>query len=369
MQNEKRTVLYIGGFELPDKNAAAHRVLGVAKLFRAMGFKVEFINKTNEDSPPNEIEDFKIKNTSKPRSPLSQVCSLFEAKDVINYLKCNDNIACVVAYNYPSYALNKIIRYCKKNGIKCIADVTEWYKGFYVNPFKVLTKGVDSWYRMRIVHKKCDGIIAISNYLEDYYLPHTNVVNIPPVVDKTDSKWNQNKEQHNGVVFVYAGSPSRTKERLDLIVDAIESLDKSRQASLFVVGITKSQFLKMYNLKSKVFQSTVFVGKKTHRDALNCVAQSDYSFLIRDTNRVTKAGFPTKFVESISVGCAVIANDNSNISAHLKDDCGGYLVNESDLANELEKIIRQPIPTVDTSRFDYHKYIEPFSKFIENIIV
>ena len=29
---EKGTILYIGGFELPDKNAAAHRVLSNGKI-------------------------------------------------------------------------------------------------------------------------------------------------------------------------------------------------------------------------------------------------------------------------------------------------------------------------------------------------
>ena len=42
MINNKGTVFYIGGFELPDKNAAAHRVLNNAKIFRELGFRVIF---------------------------------------------------------------------------------------------------------------------------------------------------------------------------------------------------------------------------------------------------------------------------------------------------------------------------------------
>ena len=38
-----KTVLYLGGFELPDKNAAAQRVVANAKLLREMGFEVSFI--------------------------------------------------------------------------------------------------------------------------------------------------------------------------------------------------------------------------------------------------------------------------------------------------------------------------------------
>lgn len=37
---EKRTILYV---ELPDKNAAAQRVLSVAKIFKSIGYNVIFL--------------------------------------------------------------------------------------------------------------------------------------------------------------------------------------------------------------------------------------------------------------------------------------------------------------------------------------
>ena len=40
---KKRTILYVGGFELPDKNAAAQRVLSVAKIFKSIGYNVIFL--------------------------------------------------------------------------------------------------------------------------------------------------------------------------------------------------------------------------------------------------------------------------------------------------------------------------------------
>ena len=36
-----KKVLYVGGFELPDKNAAAHRVIGNAKVFKELGYEVK----------------------------------------------------------------------------------------------------------------------------------------------------------------------------------------------------------------------------------------------------------------------------------------------------------------------------------------
>ena len=39
-----KTILYVGGFELPDKNAAAHRVVSNAKILKALGFQVVFLD-------------------------------------------------------------------------------------------------------------------------------------------------------------------------------------------------------------------------------------------------------------------------------------------------------------------------------------
>ncbi len=36
-----KRILYIGDFELPDKNAAAQRDAGIAKGFRALGHEVD----------------------------------------------------------------------------------------------------------------------------------------------------------------------------------------------------------------------------------------------------------------------------------------------------------------------------------------
>ena len=40
-----KTVLYVGGFILPDKNAAAQRVVGIAKILRDIGYNVVFMPK------------------------------------------------------------------------------------------------------------------------------------------------------------------------------------------------------------------------------------------------------------------------------------------------------------------------------------
>ena len=45
----KELVLYIGGFEVPDRNAAAQRVVGIAKSLRQLGYEVTFLNVLKTD--------------------------------------------------------------------------------------------------------------------------------------------------------------------------------------------------------------------------------------------------------------------------------------------------------------------------------
>ena len=220
----------------------------------------------------------------------------------------------VIAYNYPAVALNRIRIYCKKHNIKCIADVTEWYDANSGNCLFRLVKGFDTWYRMEVVHKKLDGIIAISRYLYDYYHDFVKTVMIPPTVDISDEKWRiPVVKDSKYTTFVYAGSPSATKEKLDLIVSAIGEISAERLVKLVVIGVTKKQFISIYSWKGDVPESVSFLGRVDHLEALRIVRSSDWSIIIRENNRVVKAGFPTKIVESISCGIPVVANKFSNI--------------------------------------------------------
>ena len=57
--DSEKTILYIGGFELPDKNAAAHRVLSNAKLFKLLGYNTVFIGTDKSGKKNNSIFDSK----------------------------------------------------------------------------------------------------------------------------------------------------------------------------------------------------------------------------------------------------------------------------------------------------------------------
>ena len=96
---------------------------------------------------------------------------------------------------------------------------------------------------------------------------------------------------------------------------------------------------------------------------------------MRDDNRVTKAGFPTKFVESIACGTKVIANVSSDLESYIKRYRLGILLQDISvecLIDQLKSLLqgKNNIQLEQKSRliFDYRNYIESMRGFL-NILI
>lgn len=360
-ESQNNKILYIGGFELPDKNAAAHRVIGIAKSLRQIGCKVVFINTLKQGGSKRKIKNYFGFITVEYKRE-NQFDYLFSAKTVIGNIKVlKPDI--IIAYNYPAVALNRVRRFCQRNNIKCIVDVTEWYDAVTGNIIHRTLKRFDTWFRMEVVQKKSDGVIAISRFLYDFYKDSIRTVLVPPTVDMTDGKWNTEIVKiEKEAIFIYAGTPSATKEKLDIIVIAIEKIAKEYRIRLYIVGITKEEFRRIYSWKNNISNCIIFLGRVNHEVAVKMVKKADWSIILRDNNRVVKAGFPTKLVESISCGTPVITNDFSNIKEYVSDkEC--LFVNEWD---ELYSVIKKACKEKrlpNRNIFDYHNFTDDI-KFI-----
>lgn len=354
----KGIVLYIGGFELPDKNAAAQRVIGNACALKELGYEVIFLNKTTcKNTQIDDTVKFKYINSYK-----KTFSYLFSAKEVCRII-AKYKITHVIAYNYPAVALRGIIKYCKKNNVKSYADVTEWYeiKGNFI---KKALKKYDVDLRMKKLHKQMDGVIAISEYLYQYYYRDVRTVKVPPLVNIDDEKWTSQERENKAVVFSYVGSPSARKERLDLVVEAIEKISEKNNVKLIVVGLTKEEFEQMYSTVVDS-QSIIFKGKIAHNEAVKVVKQSNWSIIIREKFLFVQAGFPTKVVESISCGTPVLANKFSNIDDYLNDKNSILFDDEEKLEDVIEIACKNNVQ-VDNTIFHYSRYLNEFIELMND---
>lgn len=253
--------------------------------------------------------------------------------------------------------------------MKCYADATEWYVPTGNIMFRAV-KGFDSEFRMKYVHPRLDGIIAISDYLYRYYSTRVKTIKIPPLVDLDEEKWGGEavkdcslKADNSILSLIYAGTPSAQKERLDIIVDAIEKTAEKRSIFLNVIGITEKQFEDIYHKKYEG-SFVKFWGRMSNQQVIQMTKAADWTIILREQNKVVKAGFPTKIPETIACGTPVIANRFSNIEEYLNESNSILIDEVSDFVPDFLDKIEKKKGNIERGLFDYHNYITNFEEFI-----
>lgn len=380
-----KRVLYIGGFDLPDKNAAAQRVLANAKILRGIGYSVTLvgISHKTKDRASFSFQGFECVNLPYPANFCGWYRMLISIRQYIPFIQ--DDTVAVIAYNHPSIALQRLLNYNRKRGIKTIADCTEWYEprgGWLFN----FIKGWDVERRMRKIHLSVDGIITISKYLDDFYKKdNVKTILLPPLVDKLDPKWCCEKQDNNDelISLLYAGSPEGEKgekDRLDYVIDALNTIALQGNNFVFnVIGITKEQYSNLYakdgmpNIPSFIH----FWGRIPHLEVINHLSESDFQIFLREDTLTNRAGFPTKFAETISAGTIVLTNASSNLKDYMIEGVNSFelkLNSKEDLVSSLSKPlslskmeIKNIKSQIDKDMFDYRGYINEMKCFLESI--
>lgn len=353
------SILYVGPFKLPDQNAAAQRVIGNAKALAQIGHQVFFVNYSQVDCP-SWTKYFGFDCWELPNRSL--FCRLTSISDIVDVSR-KKKIDAIIAYNYPAIALLRLIAFCRRAGIKCYADATEWYVPTGSSLFRLFKSG-DTELRMRYLHFKLDGIVTVSSYLSRYYSQYLPCIVVPPLVDLDDEKWASARSTKCSQVptitrLVYCGSPSAQKECLDRIVAAIDKCAKTQKVCLDVVGISQDEYEAMYQTKC-VSKSVFFWGRQPHADALRIVGRANWAIIVRPNNKVVEAGFPTKLTESITCGTPVIINNFSNVLDYL-DSSNSIVTDENDLVPSILLATNKTLD-IDVSLFSYKRYSGAFGK-------
>lgn len=322
------TIIYIGGFKLPAGNAAGIRVLNNAKILRDLGYKVVFID-VSENIDKNVLKNCKIVDgfecySKKYPHGAEWANYLMSVKDFKKVFSLYNNVKAVIAYNYQAGAFLKLKKFCKKHNLKLYADCTEWYgKTNFI-------KDIDTALRMEYIQKRIDGVIAISRFLYDYYKTFVNTVLIPPLNDCDEEKYNIDSYKNENLSFSYAGSPGRDKDKLNMIIEALNSLDIQKKYEFNIIGITKKQYVEFYpehkEIIEKMKENLKFHGRILREEVLEILKTSDFSVFFRPDTIVSRAGFPTKYSEAVTCGIPMITNLTSNIGDYLKDGVNGIVI-------------------------------------------
>ena len=326
---------------MPNLDAASARVLNNAKAFRAAGCNVSFISWGGQYMKSDLCDDGKYRTFgfqytitgeldceggffSKLRH---RICRGNKTKRLLENM--TEKPDAIVLYNAEYSWTKKMMSYCKKNHVRLIHDMTEWFSNNEIH----LTDIIPNYLNMTRLQKKVPNKILISEYLNSRYPESHNIV-LPPLCDKTDNKWNEeiNDERLDGFVgttLIYAGSPMK-KDCLHVVINVVNQLlQEGAKLRLIILGVNKEKYVEDYKKwihSPRIHDNIIFLGRVSQEFVPAYYKKADFMVLIRKPSRKNQAGFPTKVAESMVSGTPVITNATSDLSKYVIDGKTGFLV-------------------------------------------
>jgi glycosyltransferase involved in cell wall biosynthesis len=284
----------------------------------------------------------------------------------------------VILYGgYTPYML-RLLPWCRRHGVTLIADLVEWYEPGSLG--RLGLRNLNSYLAMEHLFQRADGIIAISSFLETFYRQRGCVVTrVPPTLDVREVTLPTRDQDASArpLRLIYAGNPG-AKDLLRPVLEALSMADPGgHRFELVVLGPSLEQ-VRAHCPGRQLSAGVRVLGRVPQEDVAAHLQRADFSVLLREPRRMTEAGFPTKFVESLACGVPVIANLTSDLARFLRDGqeglvCSGY--SAADFSEVLERAsklrsselteMRQAARRTAESAFDYRNYTDTLRTLIE----
>ncbi len=370
----KGTIIYYGGFTLPDKSASANRVVSNGKIFDKLGYKTVFIGVTDDSFEglravqgcENMFEH------AHPESTKQWLRHMLSVEHIEAVAAKYGDVRRIILYNVPMFTLIKAKKVFSKRNIEVCYDCTEWTKDTDGSLPKRIFKAFDEILISNFAHKVADGMIAISRMMEKKYKSSKNLLILPPLVDIGDGIWHQKPEEHEGIFeFCFAGIPDGKKESLDKVVEAFCGINK-KNTHLRIIGITENDFNNIYpdcfipkNVRSKI----TFMGRLSHAETIRYVLGCNCYIFIRRSDKRNNAGFPTKFAEAFTCGVPIITTDVSDVGDYIGKSGKGSLLKDMSTEGISEAMLHQ-LGNMARSKsldrtFHYDSYIQPTENWLK----
>ena len=365
------TIIYYGGFSLPDKSASANRVVSNGKIFDKLGYKTVFIGASDDSfdglRPVEGCEN--MFELAHPRSTKQWLKHMISVEHIESVIEKYDDVCRIILYNVPMFTLMKAKKVFSKRNIQVCYDCTEWTKDTDGSLPKRIFKAFDEILISNFAHKVADSMIAISKMMEKKYKSCKNLLILPPLVDINDDIWHQTPESHEGVFeFCFAGIPDGKKESLDKVVEAFCNINK-KHTLLRIIGITESDFCKIYPefyIPKNVRNKLTFMGRLSHEETIKHVLGCDCYIFIRRSDKRNNAGFPTKFAESYTCGVPIITTDVSDVGEYIRKSGKGNLLKEMTTESISEAMLYQIENKTQQKNLNNTFHYESFIQSTEN---
>ncbi len=381
-----KRVLLVTTDRYPNGDAGAVRTHTFAKMLQSLNFETTVVGM-------GDTTHFEFKE----EDGVSYISFRFSASGIVSRIKgrllFHKNLKhilfkkdtfwdAIIVSSVPVKTLNFLKNYAKKHRVPLLNDCVEWYspEQFSIGRLHPTYIANDRWNRKHI--DKSVRVISISSYLEKYFYSKGFITTrIPVVMDMSDISYDKNIDPQK-IVFAYAGSPGK-KDYLHVVLKGFASAQSAAMYELRLIGITKDQLITQCGVDpesiEKLGDRLYCMGRIPRLQVLMELKKADFTILMRSqVQRYAKAGFPTKFVESLATATPVIANSTSDLKMYLKHGENGYIVKD-ETSEALAQVLSQAMTLSYKERsemqkaaretaekyFDYHLYLNNIESLIE----
>lgn len=378
-------VLMITPNKFPEGDAGAVRDEYFAKIYQKIGYDVVHIGMgvAAKSGRYKEIEFYSLyrKNLSKIEKVRNALSYKKHLEKTFMLIKSKlGSPALIHIYDLPKSGFEWAKQQAIENKIPIIHDSVEWYSPC---EFKWGCLAYPYLMKERTNRKLVDNpiaVIAISSYLESYFKQKgLKTIRIPVIMDSRDYI---PKERKIGdpIKLVYAGSPAK-KDYLKECIIAFNRLKPEIKSKFeFAILGADAEYVKKY-CNGDIPREIIAYGRVPRKTVISKLEESDFALLLRPANeRYTQAGFPTKSVEAMMNGCAMVCNLTSDLDMYLKNEENSIIVEDStsdamykaflkisELSNFDLISYRNKARSTAENNFDYCLYIGVLKEFINNI--
>lgn len=364
-------ILFVVVVPFPFGDASSIRAFNLCKLINLAGHQVHVISdypsKTVVSAPLSFCTYEDAESKYDDGSIASRCLRAVEA-----YLDENPTDVIMMNARYDRY--DKMAQIAKKRNLKLIIENCEWYDP---SSFKLGRLDPRYWMNEKMIRsgfKKADGFISISELLDEHNRGLGKVsVRIPTILDVQGVAWKE-RNDHDKLELVYAGSLGKSKELLGPIIRVLAGNEELRnRIVLHVYGPSAATVEKNTHepgLLQQAGDSVIIHGRVPQTQVPEIMSNADFVFFMRPYRRSSHAGFPTKLGESMSVGTPVITNNTGDINTYIQSGENGYIISslsEEDVYHVLEECCSKTAEDMELMRrnarrtaeksFDYRNYV------------
>jgi glycosyltransferase involved in cell wall biosynthesis len=387
MSEDLSKVAILGDFRFPFGDAGSNRIFALAKALRDAGCRPVVISR-GAPRLEDRLEDGRYRLEGIDYWAYTQLPapSFFSRLRRPQHALAKEGRAggldAVLLYASTSWLfVPGILRYCRKHRLPLAADVVEWYEP---SQYRF---GIFDWHyflfsrSFRLFFHRIKHLVVISRLLEGYFNKKGCVTaRVPAIVDY--AAVSPSAITLGGKLrLLYAGVPGRK----DLILQALKGLllfsdEELSRIEFNLLGPDDAQLSGLFGgaVPARLRNVMHAHGRVPLQVVSDWLLQSDFTVLLREDRRFSRAGFPSKVPESLAHGVPILCNMTGDMALYLQDgrDCieaaaptaeafAAALRTALSLPAERLMEMKAAAQRCAETNFDYRNYIAAISGVLE----